>query len=99
MIVRSHDSLKKVLNIVSSRICNYTFGVSLSIPFQTGKHPESKRYTWDNEQWCRHIFHTCFNADEVVKIGDMRQIELNDTFETADSQSRRTHPYFNRFIF
>jgi hypothetical protein len=27
-----------------------------------------------------------------VKIGDMRQIELNDTFETADSQSRRTHP-------
>lgn len=79
-------------NIVSSRICNYTFGVSLSIPFQTGKHPQSKRYTWDNEQWCRHIFHTCFNADEVVKIGDMRQIELNDTFETADSQSRRTHP-------
>ena len=79
-------------NIVSSRICNYTFGVSLSIPFQTGKHPESKRYTWDNEQWCRHIFHRCFKADEVVKIGDMRQIELNDTFETADSQSRRTHP-------
>ena len=79
-------------NIVSSRICNYTFGVSLSIPFQTGKHPEIKRYTWDNEQWCQDIFHICFIADEEVKIGDKRQIELNDTFETDNSQRRRIQP-------
>lgn len=79
-------------NIVASRICHYTYGVSLSVPFITGKHPESKRYTWDNEQWCRHCFHVCFTVDEEVKIGDVRQIELNDTFQTADSQCRRTQP-------
>ncbi|CAC5400999.1 unnamed protein product [Mytilus coruscus] len=31
-------------------------------------------------------------SDEDVKVGDIRQIELNDTFVTADSQCRRTHP-------
>lgn len=79
-------------NIVASRVCNYTYGVSLSVPFKTGVHPESKRYTWDKEDWCRHVFHICFTADEDVKVGDIRQIELNDTFVTADSQCRRTHP-------
>lgn len=79
-------------NIVASRICNFTYGVSISIPFKTGQHPESKRYEWDKEQWCRHVFHVCYTMDEEVKVGVVRKIELNDTFVTPESQCRRNSP-------
>lgn len=78
--------------IVASRVCNFTYGVSLSVPFVTGKHPESKRYVWDKEQWCRHVFHVCYTVDEEVRIGEVRKIELNDTFVSPESQCRRSTP-------
>ncbi|CAG2184709.1 unnamed protein product [Mytilus edulis] len=62
-------------NIVASRVCNYTYGISLSVPFKNRVHPESKRYSWDNEEWCREKFHVCFKADSVVTIGTINKLK------------------------
>lgn len=78
--------------MVSSRICNYTYGISVSKPFLPQNMPLEKSYTYDGELWCRDIFEVSFPIDTVVNVGDKRLIELNDTFITPEVQERRKRP-------
>jgi hypothetical protein len=78
--------------MVSSRICNYTYGISVSKPFLPQSMPLEKSYKYDGELWCRDIFEVSFPIDTVVNVGDKRRIELNDTFITPEVQERRKRP-------
>lgn len=87
-VIYGHDS-----SIVTSRVCNYTYGVSISLPFKEGEHRRGKHYRWDNEDWCKHIFHVCFVEGQDVHVGDIGMIEINNTFESEDSKTKRTEPF------
>ncbi|CAC5422722.1 unnamed protein product [Mytilus coruscus] len=87
-VIYGHDS-----SIVSSRVCNYTYGVSISLPFKEGEHRREKYYRWDNEEWCKHIFHVCFVEGQDVHVGDIGMIQVNNTFESEDSKSKRKEPF------
>lgn len=87
-VIYGHDS-----SIVTSRVCNYTYGVSISLPFKEGEHRREKHYRWDNEDWCKHIFHVCFVEGQDVHVGDIGMIEINNTFESEDSKTKRTEPF------
>ncbi|CAG2233415.1 unnamed protein product [Mytilus edulis] len=78
--------------IVSSRICNYTYGIAVSKPFKADVMPMDKCYEHDGELWCRDIFEISYKIDTVVNIGDKKQIELNDTFLKPEVQHRRKEP-------
>lgn len=79
-------------NVITSRVCNYTYGISISVsvPFDKEIHPIEKRYRYDNEEWCKHIFHVCFEEGQEVKIGDVATIELNNSFKSEDEQRKKT---------
>ncbi|XP_063419923.1 heat shock 70 kDa protein 12A-like [Mytilus trossulus] len=87
-VIYGHDS-----SIVTSRVCNYTYGVSISLPFKEGEHRREKYYRWDNEDWCKHLFHVCFVEGQDVRVGDKGMIEINNTFESEDSKTKRTEPF------
>ncbi|XP_071143360.1 heat shock 70 kDa protein 12A-like [Mytilus edulis] len=78
--------------IVSSRICNYTYGIAVSKPFKADVMPMDKCYEHDGELWCRDMFEVSYKIDTVVNIGDKKQIELNDTFLKPEVQHRREEP-------
>lgn len=78
--------------MVSSRICNYTYGISLSKPFVPQSMRLEKSYKYEGELWCRDIFEVSFQIDTVVNVGDKKRIELNDTFISPENQERRKHP-------
>ncbi|XP_054766581.1 heat shock 70 kDa protein 12A-like isoform X1 [Lytechinus pictus] len=55
---------------VRVRRSRLTYGVGVLNKFQAGKHPDDKKVTKDNVDWCKDIFDTFVQADESVAVGD-----------------------------
>ncbi|KAJ8315857.1 hypothetical protein KUTeg_008007 [Tegillarca granosa] len=55
---------------ISSRICKYTYGIAMTLPFKEGVHPEEKRRIVGDIQVCDDIF------DIHVRIGQKMQIGM-----------------------
>jgi hypothetical protein len=77
-------------DVVSSRVCNFTYGIDVMAHFDPEIHSLEKQYEDDGEIWCIDIFHTLFAIDEEVKVGDTRSIELHKTFRTPEMQHLRS---------
>ena len=79
-------------DIVSSRVCNFTYGIKMLTPFDPEIHSIDKRDTVDGELVCCDIFrklYTKCTIDEEVKIGDIRSIPVRCTFQTPEMQKSR----------
>ncbi|XP_072177149.1 uncharacterized protein [Diadema setosum] len=55
---------------VRVRRSRLTYGVGVLNKFQPGKHPEEKKVTKDNMDWCKDIFDTFVQSDQSVAVGD-----------------------------
>ncbi|XP_063412435.1 heat shock 70 kDa protein 12B-like [Mytilus trossulus] len=65
--------------IVSSRVCNYTYGISVLRPFQPGM-PQEKMVIHDGELYCEGVFRIAYKIDTVVNVGHTERIPVVATF-------------------
>ena len=88
----SHSVLKGAViyghnpDVVSSRVCNFTYGIDVRVDFDPKIHSLEKQYERDGDLLCEDIIRTLFTIDEEVKVGDTRSIELNNTYLTPERQ-------------
>ncbi|CAC5400998.1 unnamed protein product [Mytilus coruscus] len=75
--------------IVSSRTCNYTYGVAVTAPFQQDVHDPKKLFIDNDEEMCDDIFHKCYTIDEQVDMGERRSIALTYNYEDEIRQNER----------
>ena len=75
--------------VVSSRVCNFTYGIEMLEPFDPEIHSFDKQCTSDGELMCEDIFSKLYTIDDEVKIGDIRSIPVCYTFETPEMQVHR----------
>ena len=92
----SHSVLKGAViyghnpDVVSSRVCNFTYGIDVRVDFDPKIHSLEKQYERDGDLLCEDIFRTLFTIDEEVKVGDTRSIELHSTYLTPERQYLRS---------
>ncbi|XP_052095503.1 heat shock 70 kDa protein 12A-like isoform X1 [Mytilus californianus] len=77
--------------IVSSRVCNFTYGIALYIPFEPGM-PQHKMFRYDGQLWCNDVFMISYKIDTVVNVGDTKRINVGKTFLTPEVQHLRKEP-------
>jgi hypothetical protein len=77
-------------DVVSSRVCNFTYGIYLMADFDHEIHSLEKQCEVDGELLCSDIFETLFTIDEEVKVGDTRSIEICKTYRTPEMQYLRS---------
>jgi hypothetical protein len=78
-------------DVVSSRVCNFTYGISLVEYFDPKIHSLEKQYEMDGKLMCNDIFRTLFTIDEDVKVGDTRSIYLYKSYLTPEMQYLRSY--------
>jgi hypothetical protein len=76
-------------DVVSSRVCNFTYGIKLLEPFNPEIHSFDKQCTSDGKLMCEDIFNKLYTIDEEVKIGDIRSIPVCKTYQTPEMQEDR----------
>ena len=77
-------------DVVSSRVCNFTYGIDVMAHFDPEIHSLEKQSEVDGELMCTDIFDTLFTIDEEVKVGDTRSIEVYKSYRTPEIQYRRS---------
>ncbi|XP_063447154.1 heat shock 70 kDa protein 12A-like [Mytilus trossulus] len=85
-------------SIVSSRVCNYTYGIACSKIFDPSTHDPDKKWFLDGRELCKHLFEVLFEIDEEVHIGQTRKTEFTDTFLSDHMQIRRYEPLKCQFM-
>ena len=75
---------------VSSRVCNFTYGIRLNVDFDPKIHSLEKQLEVDGELKGTNIFYTLFTIDEEVKVGDTLSIELYKSYRTPEMQYFRS---------
>jgi len=75
---------------VSSRVCNFTYGIRIYENFNPNIHSLEKQLEVDGELLCTDIFEALFTIDEEVKVGDTRSIKLYKTYRTPEMQYLRS---------
>lgn len=78
--------------IVTSRICPFTFGVAVSVPFDELRHSKDKMCMLDGQLSCSGIFDILYIDEEEVKVGDKRSIDVCSTYFMPESQHKRYQP-------
>jgi hypothetical protein len=76
-------------DVVSSRVCNFTYGIKVFTPFDTKIHSCDKKSTADGKVVCLDIFSKLYTIDDEVKIGDTRSIPVSKTYQTPEMQVHR----------
>ena len=74
---------------VSSRSCNYTYGVAVVAPYQHEIHDPEKLFIANGEELCDDIFHNIYTINEQVPIGEKRVISLTYKYEDDDNDDKR----------
>ncbi|CAC5402354.1 unnamed protein product [Mytilus coruscus] len=85
-------------DVVSSRVCYYTYGIAVSEPFDSSIHDPKKRYIWDGREFCNNLFEVLFEIDEEVHIGQTKTIDMTKTFLSDYLQNRRYDSLKCRFM-
>ena len=52
-----------------NRVLKYTFGSSVKIMFEEGKHPVDKKIQIGGTSWCRNVFKPIIESGTTIKIG------------------------------
>ncbi|VDI57968.1 Hypothetical predicted protein [Mytilus galloprovincialis] len=77
--------------IVSSRVCNFTYGIAVYVPFEPGM-PQDKMFRYDGRLWCNDVFRINYKIDTIVNVGDTKRISVSKTFLTPEVQHLRKEP-------
>ncbi|CAG2212107.1 unnamed protein product [Mytilus edulis] len=67
-------------NVVSSRVCNYTYGVGVSMKFDPSIHDPGKKFYRRGIEMCNNLFKVLFEIDEEVHIGQTKSIDVAPSF-------------------
>ncbi|VDI61860.1 Hypothetical predicted protein [Mytilus galloprovincialis] len=84
--------------VVSSRVCNYTYGVAIAMHFNPSIHDPRKKFYRDGIVWCNDLFDILFEIDEEVYIGQTKSINVTTTFFSDELQILRYDPLQNQFM-
>ncbi|KAL3878675.1 hypothetical protein ACJMK2_031006 [Sinanodonta woodiana] len=57
---------------IASRIAKYTYGISISPPFDSTLHPQEKRVVVGGKERCKDVFKKYIQKGESIKIGERR---------------------------
>ncbi|XP_061181125.1 heat shock 70 kDa protein 12B-like [Saccostrea echinata] len=79
-------------NVIKARVCRYSYGIQTMRPFTEGKDDESKKVIQEGEIWCKHCFRSLYNAGDMIKLGDVRPYELEESFHDEDRKNKRFQP-------
>ncbi|XP_044222581.1 heat shock 70 kDa protein 12A-like [Thunnus albacares] len=63
--------------VVASRKSDFTYGVSVSEPFDESKHKAGKKFTTEEGEWCKDIFSTLVEEGEDVGWDEVREHIFN----------------------
>ena len=74
---------------VSSRICEFTYGVATVEPFKHGVHDERKLITENDEELCDDIFHKFLTIDDPIDPRHKVEIPLSFSYLGNDRQDKR----------
>ncbi|XP_052276645.1 heat shock 70 kDa protein 12A-like isoform X2 [Dreissena polymorpha] len=73
--------------VIKERRSRYTYGVRSSIPFQVGKHPESKKFRSDDgNDYCSDIFDVHVKIGQELVVGDTNVVEKYTPVKTKQQQ-------------
>ena len=71
-------------DVVSSRVCNFTYGIRIYEDFDYNIHSLEKQLEVNGDLVCTDIFRTLITIDEEVKVGDTRSIETYKSYRTPE---------------
>lgn len=74
--------------IVSSRVCNFTYGISVLRVFEPGM-PLEKKVIYDGRVSCEDVFKVAYKIDTVVSVGHTERIPVFTTFFDPERQYLR----------
>ncbi|KAK3099846.1 hypothetical protein FSP39_010687 [Pinctada imbricata] len=79
-------------DIITSRICRYSYGIKIFKDFEEGVHPTEKRVNRDGAVKCKDCFSIKLKKGEKVKVNHTTTVRVYDTFNTAERESSRFDP-------
>ena len=80
-------------NVIKQRICKYTYGIKTMRKFQTGDNHDENKVVWEEgKRWVKDCFRVFYEANQPIKLGDVRKHELQDFFTDSSRIARRTQP-------
>ena len=77
-------------DVVSSRVCNFTYGIEVVTSFDPEIHSCDKKGINDGKVVCLDIFKRLYTIDDEVRIGDTRSIPVSTTYQTPKMQAQRS---------
>ncbi|XP_053408430.1 heat shock 70 kDa protein 12A-like [Mercenaria mercenaria] len=78
---------------ITERILKYTYGIKTNLPFEEGKHPESKRRKTDAGDHCDNVFDKLIEKGLSVTPGET---QVKRQYSTGNK--KQTRLYFDIFI-
>ena len=83
-VIFGHDP-----NVIKERRCRFTYGVRTSYKFETGKHPESKKFRGDDgDDYCGDMFDRHVEIGKPVVMGESQAIRsYNPSYAAATGLS------------
>lgn len=78
--------------IICSRVCRYTYGDDICVPFVEDKHQFSNLTLINKERFCKNIFQKFFQKGEKVFLGEKRSFSSDYDFRDEGRAYQREQP-------
>lgn len=86
-------------DIICSRICRYTYGEDVNIPFDEDLHDDKKKKIIDNKLYCANCFRKFFTIGQQVSLGESVEQQAAYSFVDENAKGGRYKPiYFSIYI-
>ncbi|XP_062591250.1 heat shock 70 kDa protein 12A-like isoform X3 [Saccostrea cucullata] len=79
-------------DVICSRICRYTYGEDICIPFDEFKHSEKKSTRIEEKKYCADIFRKFFTVGQVVSLGEAKEMSSKQSFVDEHRKHGRFEP-------
>ncbi|XP_052684791.1 heat shock 70 kDa protein 12A-like [Crassostrea angulata] len=79
-------------DVICSRVCRYTYGDDICLPFNKDKHPFSNLTLINSERFCKNIFQNFFEKGEKVFLGQKRSFSSDYDFRDKRRADQREQP-------
>ncbi|KAL3878598.1 hypothetical protein ACJMK2_030934 [Sinanodonta woodiana] len=70
--------------VIRTRVCKKTYGISFHKPYIPGFHPQSKKTVIDGDVLCSNCFLKFVTIGEKLEVGDKREHSFMDTFQSNE---------------
>lgn len=79
-------------DVICSRVCRYTYGDDICVPFDEDIHQLSDRKFFNNVPFCNNIFQKFFEKGEKVYLGETRSFSSDYDFRDESRAYQREQP-------